>query len=114
MRTTIIAIAASLLPLGAYVHRGWSSYDAAKTTTITGEVDAVKWENPHAMAYVTHDGRKAEVHPPPNSLMVAHALENEALAIGKTATLDAYPSPASANEFRAERATVDGETIELP
>ena len=73
----------------------------------------MKWENPHAMAYVTHDGRKAEIGLPPNSRMVAHALETGALAIGKAARPDTYPSTANANEFRAERATVDGETIEL-
>ena len=39
--------------------------------------------------------------------------EKEALAVGKTVTLEAYPSTANANELRAERITVDGKTIEL-
>ena len=113
MRTVIIAIIAGLLPLGAYAHHGWSSYDASKTVTITGELDEVKWENPHAMAYVTHEGKRAEIYLAPISRMVSRGLEKDALAVGKTVTLEAYPSTSNASEFRAERITVDGKTIEL-
>jgi hypothetical protein len=113
MRTPIIAVIAGLLPLGAYAHHGWSSYDASKTVKITGKLDEVKWENPHAMAYITHDGKKAEIYLAPISRMVARGLQKEALAIGKTVALEAYPSTANANEFRAERITVDGKTVEM-
>jgi hypothetical protein len=113
MRTAIIAVCAGLLPLGAYAHHGWSSYDASKPVTITGKLDDVRWENPHAMAYVTHGGKKAEIYLAPISRMVSRGLEKEALAIGKTVTLEAYASTANGSEFRAERITVDGKTIEL-
>jgi hypothetical protein len=65
------------------------------------------------MAYVTHDGKEAEIYLAPISRMVARGLEKEALAVGKTVTLEAYPSTANPGEFRAERITVDGKTIEL-
>lgn len=113
MRPFLIAIIACCLPLGAYAHHGWSSYDAGKTVKITAPLDDVKWENPHSMAYVTHEGKRVEVYLAPISRMVARGLEKDALAVGKTVTIEAYPSSANANEFRAERITVDGKTVEL-
>jgi hypothetical protein len=113
MRPFIIAFIAGCLPLGAYAHHGWSSYDSNKTVKITAPLDEVKWENPHSMAYVTHEGKRVEVYLAPISRMVARGLEKDALAVGKTVTIEAYPSTVNANELRAERITVDGKTVEL-
>jgi hypothetical protein len=113
VRPFLIALIACCLPLGAYAHHGWSSYDSTRMMKITAPLDDVKWENPHSMAYVTYEGKRVEVYLAPITRMVARGLEKDALAVGKTVTIEAYPSSSNANELRAERITVDGKTVEL-
>lgn len=43
-----VLIAATALPLGAYAHHGWSSFDADRPLYLEGTVRKVRWQNPHA------------------------------------------------------------------
>jgi len=117
MRVMLLALAAAAIPLSAplsaYGHPGGSSYDASKPIKITAPIDEVTWSNPHSMMWVNHEGKRTEVYLAPISRMVDRGLQKEALAVGKTVTIEAYPSTANAAEMRAERITVDGKTVEL-
>lgn len=85
----------------AFAHHGWSSDDAGKTLTITAPIDELKYENPHGMIWVTHEGKRTEVYLAPPSRMVARGLQPDALTIGKTVTVEAYAN--ASNPGRASR-----------
>ena len=97
----------------AFAHHGWSSYDASKTVTIKAPVAELTWGNPHSMMWVMHDGKKVEIYLAPISRMVSRGLTQEMIPVGKEVTLEAYLSNNTGTEYRAERITVDGKTIEL-
>ena len=40
----------------ALAHHGWGSYDAAKPFTIRGQVETLRWQNPHVHVDVKHQG----------------------------------------------------------
>jgi hypothetical protein len=97
----------------AQAHHGWSSYDATKTLTITAPIDELKYENPHGLIWITHEGKRTEVYLAPPARMVARGLQPDALIVGKAVTVEAYANTADPAELRAERITVDGKVIEL-
>lgn len=97
----------------AFAHHGWSSYNASKTITIKAPVVELQWAQPHSMLWVMHDGKKVEIYLAPISRMVDRGLTRDMLPVGKEVTLDAYLSNNDATEYRAERITVDGKTVEL-
>lgn len=113
MRLVAGLAAAAVLSGTAHAHHGWSSYDAAKVTTFTAPITKVSYENPHGMIFVSHEGVEKEIYLAPPGRMMSRGLEASALTVGKTVTIEAYPSTATANELRAERITVDGKTVEL-
>lgn len=113
MRILAVAALAIAMPAAAYAHHGWESYDASKQTKITGTIAEVKWENPHAMAYLNHDGKRLEVYLAPLARMDQRGLKKEALAVGKTVTIDAQPSTKNANEWKAVSITVDGANYDM-
>ena len=97
----------------AWAHHGWSSYDATETVKITAPLAKVKWENPNSTVYVVHDGARKEISLAPIPRMMTRGLEQDALVVGKTVTIEAYRSTRNAKKFRAERITVDGKVVEL-
>ncbi len=113
MRVMIIALAVAAFPLTAQAHHGWSSYDVHKIVKITAPIEEVTWSNPHSVIWIKHEERLTEVYLAPIDRMVDRGLQKEALAVGKTVTIEAYPSTAISSEMRAERITVDGKTVEL-
>jgi len=113
---TIVAAAvlsATAITGTAFAHHGWSSYDASKTVTIKAPVAELTWGNPHSMMWVMHEGKKVEIYLAPISRMVSRGLTQEMIPVGKEVTLEAYLSNNTGAEYRAERITVDGKTIEL-
>ena len=49
LRRHCIALGAiGLLPLRAFAHHGWSSFDQDKPIYLEGRADKVSWRNPHA------------------------------------------------------------------
>ena len=104
---------AALLSGTAHAHHGWSSYEPAKVTKFSAHITKVSYENPHGMIFVSHEGVEKEIYLAPPARMMSRGLEKEALTVGKTVTIEAYPSRSAPDELRAERITVDGKVVEL-
>jgi hypothetical protein len=113
MRIVAVTLAAAALSGTAWAHHGWSSYDASRTVKITAPIAELQWAQPHSMLWVMHEGKKVEIYLAPISRMVDRGLTRDMLPVGKEVTLDAYLSNSTATEYRAERITVDGKTVEL-
>ncbi len=47
-RHCVALFATGLLPLRAFAHHGWSSFDLDKPIYLEGRADKVAWRNPHA------------------------------------------------------------------
>jgi hypothetical protein len=102
-----------LIGSASWAHHGWSSYDANKTLKLTVPLAEVRYRNPHAEVEVEHEGKRWLVILAPISRMESRGLPSDALAAGKTVTIEGYPRSDGSAEIRAERITVDGKTIEL-
>jgi hypothetical protein len=97
----------------AWAHHGWSSYDADKTIKTEAKLAEVRYRNPHAEVEVDYEGKRWQVILAPTSRMESRGLPKDALAPGKTVTLEGYPRKDGTPEMRIERITVDGKVIEL-
>lgn len=102
-----------LLTVTAAAHHGWGSYDAGKPVTVTGPIQALKYENPHATLTVKGTDKVWTVTLAPTSRMISRGAPAEMVAVGKTVTAFGYPSNVEKDEMRAERITVDGKTVEM-
>ena len=100
---TAVVAGACALAAGAFAHHGWGSYDAANPVTVTGPIQTLKFENPHAETVTLA----------PTSRMTARGASADIVAVGKTVSAFGYPSTVDRNEMRAERITVGGKTYEL-
>ena len=107
------ATAAVTLSGAAFAHHGWDAYDASKQQKVTGKITELKWEQPHAILFVEVGGKKQEVWLSPLQRMVDRGLQKEALAKGKTVTVDVQPHSQRANEWKALAITVDGKDFNL-
>jgi len=114
-RALSLAAAAALmaLPAGVLAHHGWGSYDAAKPITVTGPIETLKYENPHALITVKAADRVWTVTLAPVSRMQSRGATPDLVAVGKTVTAYGYPSTVEKDEMRAERITIDGKTVEM-
>lgn len=108
-----VAVAATAITGTALAHHGWDAYDAAKQQKVTGTISELKWEQPHAVLFVTVAGKKQEVWLSPLQRMVDRGLQKEALKVGKTITVDVQPHSQRANEWKALAITVDGKDFNL-
>ena len=111
-----IAIASGLviaLAGTAAAHHGWSSYDAANPVTVAGKILAAKYENPHVTISVQGADKVWTVTLAPTSRMANRGAPAELVAVGKDISAFGYPSTTEKDEMRAERITVDGQTIEM-
>ena len=111
--TVAAALAAAAITAPAFAHHGWDAYDAAKQQKVTGTISELKWEQPHAILFVTVAGRKQEVWLSPLQRMVDRGLQKEALKVGKSVTIDAQPHSQRTNEWKALAITVDGKDFNL-
>ena len=94
-------------------HHGWGSYDASKPITVTGSIEASKYENPHATITVKTTDKVWTVTLAPVSRMQGRGASPELVAVGKTVSAYGYSSNVEKDEMRAERITIDGKTIEM-
>ena len=102
-----------LMSPAAWAHHGWSSYDSEKTVKLDVPLAEVHYRNPHAEVEVDHQGKRWQVILAPISRMETRGLEKDALAVGKTVTIEGYPRKDGTPEIRAERITVGGKVVEL-
>jgi hypothetical protein len=94
-------------------HHGWGSYDASKPITVTGPIENLKYENPHATITVKAADKVWTVTLAPVSRMQGRGAPPELVAVGKMVSAYGYPSTVEKDEMRAERITIDGTTVEL-
>jgi hypothetical protein len=114
MRTISFVAALALLSGGAALaHHGWGSYDAVHPVTVTGPIQTLKYENPHALITVKGTDKVWTVTLAPTFRMDSRGATEKMVAVGKTVTAFGYPSNVEKDEMRAERITVDGKTFEL-
>ena len=107
-------VAAFVLLVGpAAAHHGWGSYDAAKPITVSGPIQTLKFENPHATITVKAADKTWTVILAPPSRMNSRGAVPAMVAAGKTVSAYGYASTVEKDELRAERITIDGKTIEL-
>ena len=78
----------------AYAHHGWGSYDAANPVTVTGPIQTLKFENPHAEITVKGADKVWTVTLAPTSRMVSRGAILEMVAVGKNIQAYGYPSTA--------------------
>ena len=101
------------LPTAVIAHHGWGSYDAAHPITVTGPIETLKYENPHALITVKADNKVWTVTLAPTSRMQARGAPPEFVAVGEQVSAYGYASTVDKGEMRAERITIDGKTVEL-
>lgn len=101
------------MPMPGDALSGWRPYDATGTIKITAPLVGIEWESRNLKIYVTLEGRQKEILLAPIARMARLGLGQDALAVGKIVTIEAYPSMENADELYAERITVDGKVIEL-
>lgn len=114
LRTTIGGIAlVAFTTAAAIAHHGWGSYDASNPVTVNGQIESLKFENPHATIVIKGADNAWTATLAPTSRMQARGASADIVAVGKTVSAYGYPSTVEKDEMRAERITVDGKTYEL-
>jgi Family of unknown function (DUF6152) len=112
-RFLVLAAGAVLVAGGALAHHGWGSYDAAKPFTIRGQVETLRWQNPHVHVDVKHQGATWEAVLAPPFRMEARGLKPDMIKAGTMVALEGYALTRIEREMRAERITVNGKAVEL-
>jgi hypothetical protein len=107
------ALTLAALPLLAFAHHGWSSYDSSKVLTLSGVIKESGYEHPHGHIRLEVPGKTWQVTLAPPSRMENRGLPRTMLVPGAKATVVGYPNRTDSDEMRAERITIDGKTVEL-
>ncbi|MEC4812390.1 MAG: DUF6152 family protein [Scytonema sp. PMC 1069.18] len=96
-------------------YEGWSEYKNEQTLNLTGEIQNVNYENPHATIEVKTDDNKvwqAILAPPAECSKLG--LPQGILQVGQKVELKGYLYlPTELNEMWAEKIVIDNKTIEL-
>ena len=111
--TLVAALMLIIVAGSAMAHHGWSEYDAAKRTTMTGTIDELHFGNPHATIVVKSDGALWNVMLAGPSRLKSRGCTAEMLSVGQEITIEGLPHKTTEHEFRAERIILSGKTIEL-
>ena len=110
---TVVIAGTCALTAVAFAHHGWGSYDAANPISVTGPIQTLKFENPHAEINVKAADKVWTVTLAPTFRMTSRGATADVIAVGKTVSAFGYPSTVDRSEMRAERITVDGKSYEL-
>lgn len=114
MRRLAAAAALSLLAAGPVAaHHGWSGYDATRLITLDGTVQSFDYDNPHAQLVLRTADKTLRVVLAPPSRMSRRGLAADAIQPDQAVSVQGYPNREEADEFRAERISFGGQTIEL-
>lgn len=115
-RAMVVLVAALMLVIAAgsaMAHHGWAEYDAEKRATITGTISELHFGNPHVTIVLQTDDGVWNVMLAAPSRLKNRGCTAEMLAVGQSVTIEGLPHKTKEHEFRAERMTLDGTTIEL-
>jgi len=112
---TVVAALGLVTGGAALAHHGWGSYDAAHPVTVSGPIQTLKYENPHALLTVrAKDNNKVwTVTLAPTFRMDSRGATEKVVSVGKTVTAYGYPSMTDQSEMRAEWIQIDGKKYEL-
>jgi hypothetical protein len=88
MHRRTLLIAATLAPLAARAHHGWSSFDQARPIWLEGKVVKVAWRNPHAELVL-----ELPAEPKLPADLAGRALPPQAAAVDGAALLKAAQLP---------------------
>lgn len=110
---TLALVLGGLAAAPALAHHGWGSYDSGTVLLLEGPVQSVSYQFPHAEIALEADGKVWEVILAPPSRMERRGIPDGLLQTGMTVTVEGYPSKVNESELRAERITIDGQTVEL-
>jgi len=94
-------------------HHGWSGYDSGQTLSLTGTIQESGYEHPHGYVKLAVPDKVWFVVLAPPSRMENRGLPRTMLKAGTPASVVGYPSRSDPQEMRAERITIDGQTVEL-
>jgi uncharacterized protein DUF6152 len=113
----ILALVAILLLVAAagsaWAHHGWSEYDANKRATLTGTVRELHFGNPHVTLLLETPDKVWNVMLASPARLKSRGVTEGMLATGKEITVEGLPHKTKQDEFRAERMTLGGMTVEL-
>ncbi|QCO16555.1 hypothetical protein D3869_14625 (plasmid) [Azospirillum brasilense] len=109
----LAALLSASLAWPAAAHHGWGGYESDKEMTLTGTVQQIAFNNPHAMLNLQADGKVWHVVLAPPSRMSTRGLPADSIKPGQTVTVVGYPAKSDPAELRAERITTADKTIEL-
>ena len=111
---TLIAILLLVTAAGsAWAHHGWSEYDASKRATLTGTVRELHFGNPHVTILLETPDKVWNVMLASPARLKSRGVTEDMLATGKEITVEGLPHKTKQDEFRAERMTLGGMTVEL-
>lgn len=115
MAVSVVSVAVVIAAGASRVtaHHGWSEYDNKQTLNLTGEIQAVGYDNPHATIQLQTADEKWQVVLAPPSRLQSRGLPPDKLQVGETVSIVGYPHRSEDNELRAERIVIDENTVEL-
>jgi len=113
MRRVTLAALGVLAAAPAMAHHGWSTYDAANLLVLSAPILEATYAYPHGEVVIEAEGKRWHVVLAPPSRMERRGLAAADLTVGKSITVEGYPSTVHDGEMRAERVTLDGRTIEM-
>lgn len=113
MNRRLLLLALLAMPLVAVAHHGWSEYDVTQPLKLTGIIESLNYEHPHASVKLkTADRTWLAVLAPPTR-MEARGLPRDMLAAGTTVTVEGYHHKTKPDEMRSERIAIADKTIDL-
>ncbi|MDX2240126.1 MAG: DUF6152 family protein [Leptolyngbyaceae cyanobacterium bins.302] len=111
--TTAIALPFLTQVPEASAHHGWSEYNNQQTLNLTGEIQSIRYGNPHTSIQLKSGNKVWTAVLAPSARMERRGLSNGALKAGQTVRVVGYPHRSETNEMRAERIVIGDRTVEL-
>lgn len=109
----LIMVASLFIGGVAQAHHGWSSYDDNEEIRLNGSIVDSSYTYPHASIRLQVGDRVWTVVLAPPSRMSSRGIPGDRLKEGDQVAVEGYASRRDPNELRAERITIDQQTVEL-
>lgn len=114
-RTAILLTGSALfLPAGAArAHHGWGNYRADEPLELSGVIEAISFDWPHAEMLLRSEGRLWAVVLAPPSRTRSRGLTEEVATVGVEARVMGYAHRSHPDEIRVEWVAVAGTTYRM-
>lgn len=97
----------------ATAHHGWSEYNNQQSLNLTGEIQQIRYDNPHTVIQLKTGNKVWQAVLAPPARMQRRGLPQTALKVGQKIQVIGYPHRSESSEMRAERIIIDDRTVEL-